>query len=223
MNITEPMPDSYDRHDTPQTRIDLDLPRVPQQARSRRKCDAILAATSRLFAERGYDATTADDIAAAAGVSVGTFYAYFRNKRQAFLMLYAEHHQAVLALEIGALDLAADPRQAIRALLTRALRFDESFEGLRRASQELRLRDPEIAAYHQQQMDAIYRQLLAAAGVIQAQGLAWPGLDIEATCWMITALLPPFLLVPPGTVFEYERWVRAMIDLIYRALFRTSI
>ncbi len=34
---------------------------------------------------------------------------------------------------------------------------------------------------------------------------------------------PPFLQVPPGTAFEYERWVRAMIDLIYRALFRTSI
>src|SRR5437867_11382116 len=107
MNTTEPMPDTSERHDSPQTRIDLDLPRVPQQARSRRKCDAILAATSRLFAERGYDATTADDIAAAAGVSVGTFYAYFRNKRQAFLMLYAEHHQAVLATEIGRLAFAA--------------------------------------------------------------------------------------------------------------------
>src|SRR5438876_11500316 len=107
------MPDSYNRHDTTQPPIDLDLPRVPQQGRSRRKRDAILAAASQLFAKRGYDATTADDIAAGAGVSIGTFYAYFRNKRQAFLALYAEHHQAVLALEIGSLDFAAEPRQAI--------------------------------------------------------------------------------------------------------------
>src|SRR4051812_6692981 len=119
--------------DAPGSQIELDLPRVPQQARSRRKRDALLAAALRLFAERGYEATTADDIATAASVSVGTFYAYFRNKRQLFLTLYVEHCQRILALEIGAIDFSTDPRQAIRATVQRALRSDESLEGLRRA------------------------------------------------------------------------------------------
>ena len=57
----------------------LDLPREPQQARSRKKRDALLKAAATMFIARGYDATTSDDIAAAAGVSVGTFYSYFRN------------------------------------------------------------------------------------------------------------------------------------------------
>ena len=58
------------------------LPRVPQQARSREKRDEILKAAAAMFVARGYAATTSDEIAAAAGVSVGTFYNYFRNKRQ---------------------------------------------------------------------------------------------------------------------------------------------
>jgi TetR/AcrR family transcriptional regulator, mexJK operon transcriptional repressor len=214
------MPDHAEHHDATQALIELDLPRVPQQARSRLKRDAVLAAAARLFAERGYDATTADDIAAAAGVSVGTFYAYFRNKHQVFLTLYAEHHQAILGLEISDIDFAADPRQAIRIMLQRAMRFDESFEGLRRATQELLPRDPQIAAYHQQQRQAIYRQILAAARMAEAHGLTWPGIDIEATAWFITAVLPMFLQVPPGTKVEYQRWQQALADLIYHALFR---
>jgi AcrR family transcriptional regulator len=214
------MPAEVERDDTAHSLIELDLPRVPQQARSRKKRDAILAAASRFFAERGYDTTTADDIAAAASVSVGTFYAYFRSKHQVFLTLYAEHHQAILGLDISDIDLSADPRLAIRTILLRAARFDESFEGLRRATQELLPRDPQIAAYHQQQRQAIYRQILVAARTAEAQGLIWPGLDIEAASWFITALLPMFLHVPPGTRFEYERWQQALVDLIYHALFR---
>jgi TetR/AcrR family transcriptional regulator, mexJK operon transcriptional repressor len=216
------MPDKAERDDSTHTLIELDLPRVPQQERSRRKRDAILAAAARLFAERGYDATTADEIAAAAGVSVGTFYAYFRSKHQVFLTLYAEHHQAILALEISDIEFTADPRQAIQAILQRAVRFDESFEGLRRATQELLPRDHQIAAYHQQQRQAIYHQILAAARTVEAQGLTWPGIDIEATCWFITALLPMFLQVPPGTRVEYERWQHALADLIYHTMFCTA-
>lgn len=127
----------------------------------------------------------------------------------------------MLALEIGDIDFTAGPHAAIRLLLQRAVRFDESFEGLRRATQELLPRDPQIAAYHQQQRQAIYLQILTAARNVEGQGLTWPGIDIEATCWFITALLPMFLHVPSEITFVYERWQSALTDLIYHALFRT--
>ncbi|PQA85967.1 TetR/AcrR family transcriptional regulator [Hyphococcus luteus] len=44
----------------------------------------ILEAASSCFAEAGYDATSMDDVAAAAGVSKGSLYDYFKNKEDLF-------------------------------------------------------------------------------------------------------------------------------------------
>lgn len=47
-------------------------PRKSGQRRSR-----LIASAGRLFVEKGYDATTMDEIAAAAGFAKGTLYHYF--------------------------------------------------------------------------------------------------------------------------------------------------
>ena len=99
----------------------LHLPRRPKQERSRRKQEHLLDAAERLFAERGYEAVTADEIAAAAGYGTGTFYNYFANKTQAFVMVADRHQQAVipaLAAVADALERGADLREAIREIVT---------------------------------------------------------------------------------------------------------
>jgi AcrR family transcriptional regulator len=53
---------------------------------------ALTAAAYRLFSERGYEATTVHDIAAAAGLTERTFYRYFDGKEG----LLAEEYQALL-------------------------------------------------------------------------------------------------------------------------------
>ena len=50
--------------------------RVPQQKRSSKKKALILEAAQRLFSERGFYEVHSNAIAEAAGVAVGTFYAY---------------------------------------------------------------------------------------------------------------------------------------------------
>ena len=52
----------------------------PVQARSRQTVESILVAAARILAERGYLATTTNDVADAAGVSIGSLYQYFPNK-----------------------------------------------------------------------------------------------------------------------------------------------
>ncbi len=54
--------------------------RKPNQARSRATVDAIVGAAARVLARRGYAGTTTNHIAAKAGVSIGSFYEYFRDK-----------------------------------------------------------------------------------------------------------------------------------------------
>lgn len=59
-----------------------------QQKQARR--EAIFRSAAALFAERGYAATTVEDIAARAGVSVPTLYAYVQSKANLVVALYAQ-------------------------------------------------------------------------------------------------------------------------------------
>ena len=59
--------------------------RKKQAARNR-----IISAATSLFSTRGLDATTMDDIADAAEVSVGTVYFYFKNKEDLIVQLMDE-------------------------------------------------------------------------------------------------------------------------------------
>lgn len=57
------------------------------QKRSDEKKQRILNSAMKLFSEAGYHKTTAKGIAADAGVAVGSFYRYFRDKKAVFLAL----------------------------------------------------------------------------------------------------------------------------------------
>jgi AcrR family transcriptional regulator len=60
--------------------------RLPREETRRR----VLAAAAAVFAERGYEATTLEDVAAAAGFSKGAVYSNFASKQELFLALMRE-------------------------------------------------------------------------------------------------------------------------------------
>src|ERR1041384_3822324 len=68
--------------------IALSVPVIPKQARSKQTKEKIVQAAIRLFESRGYEKTTSNDIASEAGVSVGSFYVYFSDKRQLLLTIF---------------------------------------------------------------------------------------------------------------------------------------
>ena len=68
-------------------------PASPSGRRDRRY--AIASAAIHLFAERGLDATTVDDIAAAAGVAPRTFFRHFATKEQAAFPDHAERIEEI--------------------------------------------------------------------------------------------------------------------------------
>ena len=63
--------------------------RAPRQGRSRQTVDAVLAAVPRVIRREGVDAVTTNRIAEAAGVSIGSLYQYFPDKKAIFSALQA--------------------------------------------------------------------------------------------------------------------------------------
>ena len=69
--------------------------RVTQQERKARTREAILNAAARLFARRGVEATSLDDIAREIGMTKGAIYANFKNKRELVYALLDRHEVPV--------------------------------------------------------------------------------------------------------------------------------
>ena len=96
-----------------------DLPAAPQQKRSRSKRAQMLAAALALFGEKGYEATSINEIAARAGVAIGSVYQHFRSKRQLLLTLMEELLEGLSRLELRP-EGACDIREGLRCLLKSA-------------------------------------------------------------------------------------------------------
>ena len=81
----------------------------PKQARSRATVDAILEATAQILMRDGLDGLTTNRVSERAGVSIGSLYQYFPNKRSLVAGLVERHanHRASVLVEA----LAAAPRE----------------------------------------------------------------------------------------------------------------
>ncbi|HEX5569879.1 MAG TPA: TetR family transcriptional regulator [Ktedonobacterales bacterium] len=93
-----------------------DTPSLKERQRQERE-GLILRAASELFAERGYHATSLEDIAARVGIAKGTIYLHFDSKDDLVLALLKQGFgMYVKALE-DALESAATPREKLRAVI----------------------------------------------------------------------------------------------------------
>ena len=77
--------------DNSHSTADVEPRKRPVQQRSRALYARILDEAARIFDERGYHATTTNEVADAAEVSIGSLYQYFPNK-DALLVALAERH-----------------------------------------------------------------------------------------------------------------------------------
>ena len=65
------------------------------QQRSRATVDALVEATARILVREGFDKASTNRIAAAAGVSIGSLYQYFPDKRAIFIALHERHIEQI--------------------------------------------------------------------------------------------------------------------------------
>ena len=109
---------------------------------------------SRLFADRGYAATTMDDIAAAAGVTKPVLYRHFASKKELHLALLQRHRDELAA---GPLDVylrassAGEPMEAwLPAMLDAWFAYVEAHPYALRMLFRDTTGDPEVEAFHEE-------------------------------------------------------------------------
>lgn len=71
--------------------------RKPQQQRSIEKKQQIIQAGFLLFTEKGFHNTNTIEIAKAAGVSTGTVYSYFKDKKDIFIACLSHYYESLIS------------------------------------------------------------------------------------------------------------------------------
>ena len=121
---------------------------------------AIHRAAMKLFAERGFEATTIADIAAAADIAPRTFFSYFASKEEAvfpkFEPMYADFDRTLRERPPGTTAL-----DALREWIARAAGHFPDLEGARLEAR-LRRESPAVAACDLQHMRRFERRLAEA-------------------------------------------------------------
>jgi AcrR family transcriptional regulator len=122
------------------------------QERAQKTYDRLLQAAEKLFSERGYDDTQTPDIAEEAGVSVGTFYRYFADKRQAFIELITRYMDAsferimknMTAEAFGPTRTPSERRNAVEIVTEALFRSTAENPKLHRVFLAVSMRDPVV-------------------------------------------------------------------------------
>jgi AcrR family transcriptional regulator len=86
-------------------------------ARARETARAIVEAAAELIAERDYEKTTTNAIAERAGVSVGSLYQYFPDKRAILTILFERHAESVRPIITQFMAELADQKLPFRTTL----------------------------------------------------------------------------------------------------------
>lgn len=193
------------------------FPPRPQQTRSKQKRDALLQATLSLFAERGYEATTIEEIAHQAGVAVGGFYQHFASKQQLLLVLMDSFLNGVedLSQQCTA-DNTLEARSAIKQAVRQRLLIDWAYVGAYRAWREATALNGELRALHAQleqwtaqQIEHMLHTLLQTPG-------ARKDVDVTALAWVVSLLFWRLAEVP---LQEPDTVVSTITYMLYHALF----
>jgi AcrR family transcriptional regulator len=164
-----------------------------RERNKKRRQDAVIRAAYRLFAERGYDATTVADIAAAAEVAPRTVAMYFPSKQDIALSRFSEAADELT----GALR-RRDPGESVTEVLARWVRSDDrpADREIKQLSKRLFRANPELSALRAARMTAAVSE--GAAAIAAQTGLAPDSLGPRIAAVAAAAILIELADTPAG-------------------------
>jgi len=196
------------------------------QARARRTYEALIASATALFAKNGYDNTGSPDIAAGAGVAVGTFYRYFDDKKQIYLEVMERHLTAAQKEILTGLTPEALVPSTRRAAIAHAIELlvshVERHAAVYHLLLEMSLRDADVLAlrkrFDQETRDQLARLIATVAGPSAFTDPATAAFTIQNLVVEIASAMIVRKDVPQQ---GRDHCVEALTTLVHRALFNS--
>lgn len=191
-----------------------EFPLIPKQERAQLKRDLLLKSGHELFLLKGYENTTAKEIAAHAGVATGTFYRYFSDKRQLLMSLLENQIEMLMPPEPkwG----VSDPESTLASLLeAHDKRLKEM--GMQRLLPELLAKDTEFAEVLAAAKRKIFERILLGLTMAFDKGLTWKDLDLKTVTWSLMTLAEnaPEKIKHCGNVTDYREVAKVICRLIF--------
>lgn len=186
------------------------------------KRQTILEAAAACFAKEGYDATSMEEVASAAGISKGSLYDYFRNKEDLFFGVFEWFQQLVMQTSMermGGHDGAWDriltfADASIGALTEHVELYPVSLEVWAAAAK------PGTRKRFSAAMKNLYSQYRAELAHLlreaQAQGEVRQDVDIEATAGVLIGAVDNLALhYWLDKSFDPQAWCRSFLNSLF--------
>jgi len=194
------------------------VPLGPKAAKTR---SSLLAAAYQQLVERGYSATAVEHVHEAAGVSLGTFYQYFRDKADVMRTLVGEAITASAPTMFRPLDLM-DGHDSVRNVIEGFVRSYAATAPFQRLWEEATHVDDDLAALRRdvsRLLDAAVRDAIIDA---QKAGVVDPNLDAERSSRALSAMVDRTcyvtFVVEDGGVDATDEVIETLVRLWVNAL-----
>ncbi|MDJ0887685.1 MAG: TetR/AcrR family transcriptional regulator [Desulfobacterales bacterium] len=136
--------------------------RTPKQKRGIATRKQIIQAAFRLFAQKGIHGTNSTEIAKQAGISTGSFYAYFKNKKTLLLEMledYLEQHFRTAWRPLDGFNLVELDRQTIRRIILSVFEAYDLAPEFHRQTHALRYSDADIKRVYDREREREIEQI----------------------------------------------------------------
>ena len=198
--------------------------REPVQQRGKEKKGRIITAARKLMNQLDYDAVTTNRIAGEAGVSVGTFYSYFKDKRHVFLDVISQYSEDVFGeMTANIQEMQKRParlEEVVRRLILVAKKRHNHEKGLHKQMLVQSIRDPEIqkiALKEEGRADSLIREIFDQyTDQIDVK-------DADAAVFLVTTCVEEIIhhLILYGSNVSEERVFGELGRMVYRYLARS--
>lgn len=190
------------------------FPALPKQERAHQKREALMESGRFLFISKGYESTTAKEIAAHANVATGTFYRYFSDKRQLLMSLLEDQLEKIMPPEPTWMH--GDPEYLLATLLAKHSE-DLNKLGLHRVLPELLPHDPELAEVITNARLKMHLTMVEVLKQAHQESLTWADLDLDSVSWAIIAVLEklPQKEAESGSKADYEKIAKVICRMIF--------